>query len=152
PRPAQLQPDTAAEDEPAPTERQLAARQHPPREPQLLLVEAVGPLGVACAEEQNREVEPPGERVEQRNPVRRRDLGEQREAGHPTRRAVAIRNHPNRPTRSRRSESGTSGATWRRARAGSGTASPICPVTVVLTSSNHGESSTARLRRVKWRA
>ena len=92
---------------------------------QLVAVEVVGPLGIALAQEQDAKVDALGERVEERDPVRSRDLGEERDARQALRCAVANRNQPRRLRTASCGARGITRASGCRMREGSGIASPI---------------------------
>jgi len=88
-------------------------------------MEVVRPVRVALAKEHDAQVDALRERVEERDAVRRRDLGEERDARQALRRAVANRNQPRRLRVASCGPLGTIRASGCRMRDGSGIASPI---------------------------
>ena len=60
-----------------------------PLEPELVAVEVIPAVRVALPEKEHAKVHALGQSVEERDPIRGRDLGQQREPRHAVRRAVA---------------------------------------------------------------
>ena len=100
-----------------PPGRKLRPGTHVVLELPLLLVQVVErPARVLCGEEEHEQVEPLGERVEERDPVRRRDLGDERELHRRTTDATSLRATHGR--RIRRDRAAAPGAGSRARRAG----------------------------------
>ena len=94
PRRPERAPCPTVEDDPAAAEGEVDGGQYEPGEAELVRMQPVRPQRVAFAKEEHRQVDAVRECVEERDPVRRRNLGQHRESGHARRRAVAKRNHP----------------------------------------------------------